>query len=491
MLTPDQVEAVHRESLRILREVGVRAPNKEVLDRLRERGATVDYQSSIVKMPESLVMEAVQQQIKSNARYYAGSGGQETTQQVKMWMAMGTLKYYFEPLTVKRREGTLRDLIEAIVVGNHLENVEKISCFGIPREYHNEEFSNILRHYLLLLFSQKRWLLTPIEKVPVAKCAIEMAEAVAENETQLRNGSLVYYELEPIHNLEYSSEHLEILVELARRKMTAFTTHWCWMGYHTPLTYAALLALGNANILAGITTILSLNPENMYLDYLFPMHIINKKYQKWFLHGSPHQVIISFLARQLADYYGFQYSLSNCGFSDALDGDFQMGFERGVTTALSIFGGIDRVGVQGILGADAGVSLEQLIIDNELLSYLNFILRHKVSISEELFDFETIKRVGPGGNFLEDSAKALRLEKTYWNSEIFAAEPYENYKPNQAINNVRGKLREILQQHFPPRPVIDAAKIARLDRILERYSPDKKMLDSFRRNLAKIVGKGR
>jgi trimethylamine--corrinoid protein Co-methyltransferase len=257
------------------------------------------------------------------------------------------------------------------------------------------------------------------------------------------------------------------------------------------LTYAALLALGNANILAGITTIVLLNPENMYLDYLFPMHIINKKYQKWFLHGSPHQVIISFLARQLADYYGFQYSLSNCGFSDALDNDFQLGFERGVTTALSIFGGIDRVGVQGILGADAGVSLEQLIIDNEMLSYLNFILRHKVEISEELFDFETIKKVGPGGNFFEDSAKAQRLEETYWNSDIFVAEPYETWKRNQAMDNVRRKLKGILQHHFPPRPVIDSAKIAQIDQILDRYVQDKKMLYSFKKSLARIVDMGK
>ena len=51
------------------------------------------------------------------------------------------------------------------------------------------------------------------------------------------------------------------------------------------------------------------------------------------------------------------------------------------------------------------------------------------------------------------------------------------------------KLRSILQQHFPPRPVIEASKIAQLDEIMDRYVPDKKRLSSFRRDLARIVGK--
>jgi trimethylamine:corrinoid methyltransferase-like protein len=407
-----------------------------------------------------------------------------------MWMSMGNLPYFIEPSTYKRRKGTLKDLLQAIVVGNELEHLEKISCFGIPAEYDDEEFVNILRYYLLVLFSKKRWFLTALEPLSAARCMIEMAQVVAEDEVRLRNGSLLYFELEPVQNLAYSREHLEILVELTKHKMNVLTTHWGWMGYHTPMTYASLIALANANILAGLTAIILLNPENMYFNYLFPMHIVNKKHPDWPLFGAPNQVTISLVARQLADFYGFKFTLTNCFFSDSIEDNFQLGFERGVTAALSIFSGIDLVGVQGIIGADAGINLEQLVIDNEMLDYINFILAQNVEISDDLFDFESIQKSGPGGNFLQDPKNAERWKDVYWDSDIFVTETYENWKKGQAAVNVREKIVSILQNKFPPDLVISQEQLRRVDAIMESYVQDKKMLASFRKSLAAILKGG-
>ncbi len=278
-----------------------------------------------------------------------------------------------------------------------------------------------------------------------------------------------------------------ILVEFTRRKVTVFTTHWAWLGYHTPMTYASLLSLANANILAGIAAIIVLNPDNQYLDYLFPMHVVNQKSMSWPSFGGPNQVVISFLARQLADFYGFRFTLSNCFFSDSIGNDFQLGFERGVTAALSVYGGIDRVGVQGIVGADAGLSLEQLIIDNEMLSYINFILGRRIRIDDEMFDFERIRLAGPGGSFQDDPRNSRRKKDIYWDSDIFAAVAYEDWTPNLPMLNARKKLQSILAEGFPPSPVLGHDKIFQLDAIMERYVEDKAALGAFRRQLAAIT----
>jgi trimethylamine:corrinoid methyltransferase-like protein len=244
------------------------------------------------------------------------------------------------------------------------------------------------------------------------------------------------------------------------------------------------MALANANILAGLAAIMLLNPENMYFNYLFPMHIVNKKNPQWPLFGAPNQVVISLVARQLADFYGFKFALTNCFFSDSIEDNFQLGFERGVTAALSIFSGIDLVGVQGITGADAGISLEQLIIDNEMLDYLNFILEQKIVINEDMFDFRSIQKSGPGSNFYQDPNNIERWKDVYWDSDIFVAEPYENWKKGQAAENVQQKLSNILQNNFPPEVVISQDQVQRVNEIMESYVTDKKMLDSFRKSLA-------
>jgi trimethylamine--corrinoid protein Co-methyltransferase len=486
-LSRADIETVHRESLRILREIGVKLPNKTVLDAFKRQGADVDFDREVVRLPDKLVMEAVQTQVRNNAKYY-GEQMHVRNHPIRMWMSMGNLKYYIDPVTNERRTGTLQDLLQAIVVGNTLENLEKISCFGIPAEFRGEEFINILRYYLLCLYSKKRWFLTPIESVHVARCMLDMAGVAADSETQVKDGSLIYFEVEPIKNLEFAARDLDILVEFTRRKVNVFTTHWAWLGYHTPMTYASLLSLANANILAGIAAIIVLNPDNQYLDYLFPMHVVNQKSMNWASFGGPNQVVISFLARQLADFYGFRFTLSNCFFSDSIGNDFQLGFERGVTAALSIYGGIDRVGVQGIVGADAGLSLEQLIVDNEMLSYINFILGRRIRIDEEMFDFESIRRAGPGGSFQDDPKNSQRKKDIYWESDIFAAVPYESWTPNLPMLNARKKLQSILAEGLPPSPVVGQEKIRRLDEIMERFVEDKAALSAFRRQLGAITG---
>ncbi len=485
-LSKADIETVHRESLRILREVGVKFPNKTLLDAFKRQGADVDFDREVVRLPDKLVMEAVQRQVQNNAKYY-GEELKVRNHPIRMWMSMGNLKYFIDPVTNERRTGTLKDLLQSIVVANALGNLEKVSCFGIPAEYSGEEFINILRFYLLAVFSKKRAFLTPIESVHVARCMLEMADACADEEAQVKDGSLIYFEVEPIRNLEFAPRDLDILVELTRRKVTVFTTHWGWLGYHTPMSYAALLSLANANILAGIAAIIVLNPENQYLDYLFPMHVVNRKSMNWPSFGGPNQVVISFLARQLADFYGFRFTLSNCFFSDSIGNDFQLGFERGVTAALSIFGGIDRVGVQGIHGADAGISLEQLIVDNEMLSYINFILGRRIRLDDELFDFKAIRKAGPGGSFQNDPSNIRRQKDVYWDSDIFAAEPYETWTPNLPMQNVRRKLHAFLEEGFPPKPVIDQDKLRSLDGIMEHYVEDRKALDAFRSGLSAIT----
>jgi trimethylamine--corrinoid protein Co-methyltransferase len=59
VIEDDEVELIHRTSLRILSEVGVKFPNSEMLAKFQAAGAQVDYQSQVVKMPEDLVKRAI------------------------------------------------------------------------------------------------------------------------------------------------------------------------------------------------------------------------------------------------------------------------------------------------------------------------------------------------------------------------------------------------------------------------------------------------
>jgi len=59
LFSDDELERVHETSLKTLQEVGIKVVSKKVQNLLVENGAEVDSTSSIVKIPSSLVEEAI------------------------------------------------------------------------------------------------------------------------------------------------------------------------------------------------------------------------------------------------------------------------------------------------------------------------------------------------------------------------------------------------------------------------------------------------
>ena len=58
ILTPEEVQRLHQATLEVIESVGVRFPSKRALETWAAHGATVDWETSIVKAPAALVEAA-------------------------------------------------------------------------------------------------------------------------------------------------------------------------------------------------------------------------------------------------------------------------------------------------------------------------------------------------------------------------------------------------------------------------------------------------
>ncbi|TET75013.1 MAG: hypothetical protein E3J56_01390 [Candidatus Aminicenantes bacterium] len=61
ILSSKDVERIHRASIEIIEQVGVRFPSKKALDIWEEHGAKVDRDTKIVKVPGNVIEEALKQ----------------------------------------------------------------------------------------------------------------------------------------------------------------------------------------------------------------------------------------------------------------------------------------------------------------------------------------------------------------------------------------------------------------------------------------------
>lgn len=485
ILSDNELEKIHQSSLQVLEEIGVGLPHKEVLDIFKQNKFDVDFENKIVKMPKKSVEDIIKRVIQNTSGYYEKYGDLDFERHnIDSIMAIANLDYFIDFETKKKRKATIQDILKSIVVGNAL-GFKRVSCFVKPNGYDDDSVS-IIQHYLLYLHSENRLFKNQMHhSLNCSKCIIEMAKVVAENEIQLKNGSLVEFEFEPVANLEFTEKDLEVALEFSKNKMKVLTTHWCWMGYHTPPTYAGTLTLSNANFWAGVVVLMLLNPETLFFDYIFATHCMNKNNREMPLFGGPNQAVLALAGKQLADFYGFKYCLASTGITDSIDDNYQSGFEKGVNAALAFTAGVDNVGVRGIIGPDQGVSLEQLIIDSEMDSYYDFIFNCRITVDDKTIDIEFMKKNGIGKNFLDSPEHDKIFDENYWDSDIFFRGLYKDYSRNAANKKIKDKLNSILKENYPPEPVISRDKVLKLDEIIKKYM-EKSNYDRFKKELKKV-----
>jgi trimethylamine---corrinoid protein Co-methyltransferase len=406
ILSAEQIKEVHRNTSRILKEIGVKVPNPEVLACFDRNGAEVDFSHEMVRLPEELVQRCLELQIANNARN--APKDRREADRAPLSGTMATQPFIFDHKNGLRRQGSLSDLLGAIVLGNHLSAVRRVSCLVVPGEYPYQA-SDALSFYLLYTYATKpvfSWMYS----LQSAGCIMEMAAAAARDTAHFQSGSLLEYNVETISPLRFAPHSLQIMLECARKGVPMSCGPMLVMGSSAPMSHLATMTLENAEILATLAAIIVLNPENPRFDYVAPAHSMNMA-NGLCSFGSPNQAIFALMARQIADSYGFDRVVVNCGLSDALYPDYQCGIERGVTLAFASAAGVDEVGLMGIVGADQAASFEQLAIDD------GFLCR----------------------------------------------------EGHRSFEGVRGRIREILGAHYPPAPAITEGKQAELESILKRH----------------------
>ncbi len=135
LLTEEQMERVHRTSLRILEEIGVRLPHRETLERFEARGACVDFASERVRIPPDLVMSLLDVAGKrfsifgwdAEKRASFGSGSRN-------YNSIAGEASWLETPRGKRRYARLADVADAARVGDALPNITIVGAMADPED---------------------------------------------------------------------------------------------------------------------------------------------------------------------------------------------------------------------------------------------------------------------------------------------------------------------------------------------------------------------
>ncbi len=448
VLSQSELEAIHRSTLKILETVGLKVPNEEVLDICEKFGARVDRTASIVRIPAER-MEDILRQVKAAA---IGKNDDELVEELKG--TISTQVFIVDYKSKARRYGVLDDVMKGIALVRHLDHIPDCNAVTIPSDV-PYNMTDVVSHQKIYTYSDKpggTYILSPTS----AKYIIGMAKCM---------GREVGYLLETVSPLQFRKESLEMALVFAREGQPMSMAPMVMSGATGPVTLAGTVTLHNAEALASLFIIYAMTDR--FASYCASSHTMDFKTMLCSF-GSPNQALLGMCVAQFGKLYGIR-TISNSGLTDALLPDFQGGFEKAANAIFSCLAGTNGIGCQGIVGADQGISLEQLVIDNEWLDAYNYILRG-IEVDEETIAADLIQHVGIGGNFIAEEHTAGYMRTNYWPSKIFNRDSWDNWMTagsKNLLDAAHERVEAFTANYRNMEPVIGQSKKAEIDYIVK------------------------
>jgi trimethylamine--corrinoid protein Co-methyltransferase len=411
-LSEDQIKKIHDASMDILMRLGVHIPHEDVLRLFSEAGADVDHNRQVVKIPEDVVRECIDLCGKRFVLY-----GRDRS--VKAEFGVGKRNYNTiggEPLWVEdnfeRRYATLKDVATAARL---VDALPRINIAGAMSDAH--EIPVEYRYVYIaaeLLKNTTKPVIFWFNDRSQARYILDLFTIIAGGEDEAIQFPLAHPFLEPISPLRFPRNGVDLLFETSRFNLPVPVGPMAQTGATAPGTLAGTLAQENAEILAGICTVQLINPGTPVCYGGIP-HAFDMSTTQMIFAG-PEQALMAVAMTQIGKFYRLPVYI-NVGLTDSKVPDAQAGLEAGITLALGAIAGADIFGHLGICGVDQGTSLLILMMQHELIGYVERIMQG-VEINDEKLGLDIIEHGVEEGSFLAEEHTLRHFRQELWFPEL-------------------------------------------------------------------------
>jgi trimethylamine--corrinoid protein Co-methyltransferase len=447
VLDQEQIRRLHTASLRILERTGVELPHPDMLQRFAAAGANVDLTRQRVRIPPELVERCVRQAGKSFTLY-----GRDLTKTARF--GQGRRNYnsiageasWVDHTGGPRRFATLADVATAARFGDALEHITLVGAMADPYEL------PVSWRCVEVLATLIRNTTKPVtfwyHDRASARFLNAIQEALRGDEARAAQYPLCYPFLEPISPLRFPFDGVDLLYETAKLNLPVPIGPMAQMGLSAPMSLAGTMAVENAEILAGVCITQLIRP-GMPVCYGGICHAFDMRTTQLIFAG-PEQAIFGVAMTQMGKSYGLPVYI-NVGLTDSKRPDAQAGLEAGVTLAFGAAAGADIFGHLGICGVDQATSLEMLVLQHEVIAYVESALRDTAFSDEEL-GLDLLEDLGPGATFIDQEHTVRHLRRQLWFPALLDREFYQAWKDAGARSTedrCRQRKEDILASHRP------------------------------------------
>jgi trimethylamine--corrinoid protein Co-methyltransferase len=454
-LSTADIGLIHNTSMKLLAHVGVAFPHEGALSVFRKHGIKTDGQK--VYLAEEQVVGAlktVPAQFTIHARNPERSVIVGAGQPI---FAPGYGAPFLIDPAVGKRVPTLEDYHNLAKLAHALPNQDLSGHLLVEPGDVPASTAHLHMLHAHMVHSDKPFIGSAAGRVG-ARHTLEMAAILFGGEVGDRPVTISL--INSLSPLSYSPEMLDALLEFAGRRQPVIIAALTMAGSTGPVTLAGVLAMQNAELLAGITLAQLISPGTPVV-YGSTSTNIDMKSGALAI-GSPELSQMIAAHAQLARHYGLP-SRSGGALTDANYPDAQAGFESMLGLLTAVNSGIDLVlHAAGILSSYLAFSYEKFVLDDEMCGMVRHF-RRGIAVTPETLAYDVIANVGVGGNFLMEAHTVKRCRKEFWSPAVCdrgGLEAWMEGGRRDAVARGRQRWQKLLLEHEDP--PLDAATARQL-----------------------------
>ncbi len=414
------LDSIHRYSLELLKDTGIRFPSEKALGIFRGHGFRTDGEMVFFKEKDiETALETVPGVFTVKARnseknIRIGDDG--------YMMAPG-----YGPPFIIEPSGEMRNAV--------LDDVHKFCKLVQTSKYLDFNSAIVVQpndvpaktaHLDILLAAI---LLTdkPIMGSSVSGAAAEDSLKLAEMIWGNTDEPVMISLVDSLSPLQYAEEMIDAIMVYARAGQPLIIHSACSLGTTGPITIAGSLVISNAANLAGICLAQLINPGTPVVYGLggSPTDMKTGGYSN----ASPEDAKHTAIATAMARYYNMP-----CRGQGALTESFSLDYQAGMESAMMLTtAGLSGIHVSlhacGTYGSMIAMSYEKFIADEDLCGAIKKLMQ-PVEFTDDAFSMDMIKEVGTSGAYLTQLHTLKRCR-----SEFFM--------PDLSIRTIHGKWLEM------------------------------------------------
>ena len=444
VLSKEEIDEIHRNSLNILENVGVLVGSPRARKLLSDAGGITDSERQIVKLPSSLVEECLRKHPSSFTLDGRNPENDLSIEPGKTYAhPCGGCFNILDSDSGELRIATTKDvevLTQLIDASDNINQSDMLDYAGdVPqhvRDIHTiaTMLRNTSKHCGVMAYTNRNLVIV-----------LKLAAAIVGGEEELRKKCIVSFGASPTSPLELSEDVAEQIITAANYALPISILPCPLTGGTSPVTLAGTLVQENIEILACHVIAQLVNPGNPTIYSPRPMCM---DMRTGMAAGEVEYGLMSAAGVQLADYYKMPSDVYGLA-SDSKTLDEQAASEKAMIGLLPALAGANFLSGAGNTEMGVTASLEQLIIDNEMLGMIHRAVRG-INVNNETLAAEVIQRTFPGGHYLSDEHTRTYYSREHYIPPLYDRNARADWKrlgSKDIVQRAHEKAKKLLRDH--------------------------------------------